>query len=71
MQQCYFECMPIVSQDEWTDLHSSWSTRQRHKSAGRFVAHSRTLGIQEVVDASDEPRPLWRISVTNLANINT
>lgn len=47
-------------------LNSCRSTGESNKSACSFVLHSWTGGLQEVVDAADEPRSLRRVSMANL-----
>ena len=47
-------------------LHSCGSGGESDQSAGRLVADSRTGGVQEVVDAADEPRTLGRVGIADL-----
>jgi len=52
----------------YTDLDGCRSTWESHQGASSLISHSRTGGVQQVVDASDKPRSLWWIGMANLPN---
>ena len=48
-------------------LNGCGGTGQGDECACSLILHGRTGGLQQVVDATDEPGALWGVSVTHLA----